>query len=338
LQKKAFVYYDTPPAKWVSKYGSITFNIGAEFPVAGMNEKGLVISLMALHNGGELPEKDERLSIGNTLAWVQYQLDTSATVKDVIETNKTIRCSDCKGIPTSLHYFVSDKNKNAAVIEFLRGEMVVHTGDELPIPLVTNWKYDSDVKKLVDFINFENQDVIEIFGKGSINTDSYTVVDETADPRFIIGTYKIKKYQKHPDKSLINAAFEILESLQFHSKKDDFINNQLTVVFEPINMQISFYTKNNSNIRKLNVKDFDLEKPSIGLMYSMDKDITDPKNDFFPYSNTMNKNQIKKYFIPISEGFGVTEDSLYYKRIQKGLKRMGNYPKTFQYSDNESTN
>jgi len=30
--------------------------------------------------------------------------------------------------------------------------MVVHTGDELPVPLVTNWKYDSEIKKLIEFI------------------------------------------------------------------------------------------------------------------------------------------------------------------------------------------
>lgn len=37
------------PAKWVSKYGSVTFNqYGRENPSGGMNESGLVIELMWL--------------------------------------------------------------------------------------------------------------------------------------------------------------------------------------------------------------------------------------------------------------------------------------------------
>ena len=37
------------PARWVSKYGSVTFNqYGREFPMGGINEAGLVIELMWL--------------------------------------------------------------------------------------------------------------------------------------------------------------------------------------------------------------------------------------------------------------------------------------------------
>ena len=334
IRKEALVYDDNP-AKWTSKYGSITFNIGKEFPVAGMNEKGLVISLMALQNGGKVPEKDDRLSIGNTLSWIQYQLDNSASVEDIIKANKNVRCFQGKAIPIPLHYLVSDKKGNTAVIEFLKGELIVHTGDELPIPLLTNWKYDSEIKKLVEFINFKEQDVISYFGNEALNTDSFTMTNNMDDPRSIIGTYKMKNYQRHLDKPLVDSAFEILESMQMYSKKDNSTNNQLATVFDSINMQIYFYTKNNPKIRKLNFKNFDLITPSMGLMYSMDKNITDVKKDFVTYSSVINTKQIRKYSFSIAETFQITKDSPEYKRLQKEYSDMAKYPETLQYPGKE---
>jgi penicillin V acylase-like amidase (Ntn superfamily) len=92
IKKTAFVENDKP-AKWTSKYGSITFNMGKEFPMAGMNEKGLVVALHSLDNGGKLPNKDKRATVGNGASWVQYQLDNSASIEDIIASDKIIRCS-----------------------------------------------------------------------------------------------------------------------------------------------------------------------------------------------------------------------------------------------------
>src|SRR5688572_29038273 len=49
VKKMAQLTEGENPAKWVSKWGSITFNqFGKEFPHGGMNEAGLVIELMWL--------------------------------------------------------------------------------------------------------------------------------------------------------------------------------------------------------------------------------------------------------------------------------------------------
>ena len=73
----------TNPAKWVSKYGSVTFSqYGRENPSGGMNEAGLVIELMWLDET-QYPKVDARPTVG-TLEWIQYQLDSSATVEEVI--------------------------------------------------------------------------------------------------------------------------------------------------------------------------------------------------------------------------------------------------------------
>lgn len=90
LEKTALVQPPAIPVKWVSKYGSITFNqIMIDMPMDGMNEKGLVIAQMALSES-KFPDKDNRPSLGG-LQWMQYQLDNSATLNDVIENNKKVR-------------------------------------------------------------------------------------------------------------------------------------------------------------------------------------------------------------------------------------------------------
>ena len=129
-------------AEWVSKYGSMTFNTaGYQLAWAGMNEKGLVMSTMAL---GETknPEPDERPPLASPL-WMQYIFDTCATVDELIATDKVVRIKD-----TVDHYLVCDASGDAAVIEFLDGKMVVHRQEALPIKALTNRVYSECVSEL----------------------------------------------------------------------------------------------------------------------------------------------------------------------------------------------
>jgi penicillin V acylase-like amidase (Ntn superfamily) len=276
IAKQAKIIHDIP-AKWTSKYGSITFNFSKEYPFAGMNEKGLVVSALVLENGGKIPEKDERPGVDINLPWVLYQLDNSASVEDVINSDKKIRPTLAEG-NSSMHFLVSDKAGNVAVIEFLRGKMVVHSGNELPVPLVTNYKYDSEIKKLVKFLKFGDGDKITALGTEPMNKDNWEKDTlNNGDLRSIMGTYLLKDYQKKLDNPLVEGAFEILKSITNDT-------NQFAAVFDPINMLIYYKTKKNPEIRKLDFKDFDFITPSMGLMYSMDKDFTDVKKDFEPYT------------------------------------------------------
>ncbi len=60
MAKTAFVEPDEKPAKWVSKYGSITFNqYGREFPTGGINEAGLVVETLLLLQA-QYPKADDR--------------------------------------------------------------------------------------------------------------------------------------------------------------------------------------------------------------------------------------------------------------------------------------
>ncbi|MEO8502378.1 MAG: linear amide C-N hydrolase [Acidobacteriota bacterium] len=126
---------------WTTAYGSVTFNqFGRDFPMGGMNEKGLVVELMWL-SGTEYPAADARSELG-VLEWIQYQLDTAATVSEVLQSDARVRIAG--SVP--LHYLISDRSGAVATVEFLDHRLVSHSGSTLPVAALTNSTYDKSVR------------------------------------------------------------------------------------------------------------------------------------------------------------------------------------------------
>lgn len=131
-------------ARWVSRYASVTFNqYGQELPNGGMNEKGLVVEVMWLA-GSVYPEADDRPAI-NELQWIQYQLDVSATVAEVVASAPKLRVSPAYA---RVHTMACDVTGACATFEYLDGELVVHAGDALPFCALTNHTYAESVSWL----------------------------------------------------------------------------------------------------------------------------------------------------------------------------------------------
>ena len=148
LGKTAFLLAPGSPAKWTSRFGSVTFNqFGREMPYGGMNEAGLVVENMQL-GGTSYAAPDARPAI-NLTQWVQYQLDNCRTVAEVIATDKALRVENpppaLRG-QACMHYLVCDASGDCATIEFLEGKTVVHRGATLPCPVLANDTYDASTK------------------------------------------------------------------------------------------------------------------------------------------------------------------------------------------------
>jgi len=142
VAKRAFTVGTETAAQWVSRYGSVTFNqYGRELPCGGMNEAGLAIEIMWLDET-VYPAPDERPVVSN-LQWVQYQLDLAASVEEVVASDANVRV-EASG-SARVHYLVADRSGAAAVVELLGGEMVVHTGGDLPVPALTNDTYAASI-------------------------------------------------------------------------------------------------------------------------------------------------------------------------------------------------
>ena len=139
LQKSAFA--TNSGLQWVSRFGSLTFNqFGHEFPNGGMNEAGLVVELMEAEEACQYPN-DSRPSL-TELQWIQYQLDCSASVEDVLASDRRIRIQ-AGSFP--LHFLVADRTGHCATIEFLGGQLVCHTDSSLPVAAFSNHTYDTSL-------------------------------------------------------------------------------------------------------------------------------------------------------------------------------------------------
>ncbi len=190
------------PAKWVSAYGSVTFNqFGREFPLGGMNEAGLVIELMWL-TPTEYPNADRRPTL-RELQWVQYQLDTAATVQDVIASDKAIRIEVNEGTP--IHFLLCDRKGGAAAIEFLGGRMRAYTGQDLPVKALTNSTYEYCL------------DFLELSGANEAQP-SFTKADNSRR-RFVYAAKGIEAWDAKASGDPVGHAFGILDKCDLpHSK------------------------------------------------------------------------------------------------------------------------
>ncbi len=78
------------PARWTNRYGSVTFNLyGYDWTWGGMNEAGLSCSSMLLSET-KYSKADSRPSIFAG-QWLQYQLDNSASISDVLASITKVR-------------------------------------------------------------------------------------------------------------------------------------------------------------------------------------------------------------------------------------------------------
>lgn len=167
------------PARWTSKYGSLTFNqYGRENPTGGMNERGLVVELMWL-SGTTYPPPDRRPQLSE-LEWVQYQLDTAATVAEVVASLDNVRIAR-DSVP--LHFLIADRNDDVASIEFLNGKAVVHRGNDLPHRALANDPYERSLDAMKKGAN----DRFARAAKGVANATNvnaaFALLDRVADPR-----------------------------------------------------------------------------------------------------------------------------------------------------------
>jgi choloylglycine hydrolase len=259
----------TNPAKWVSKYGSVTFNqYGRENPSGGLNEAGLVIELMWLDET-RYPKADDRPTVG-TLEWIQYQLDNSATVAEVIANSDRIRISSL--VP--LHYLVNDKAGDTATIEFLGGQLVAHRGPSLPVATLANDTY----VKSVDY------------SKTTANGKART--NRSLD-RFVRAAQKTSEFDKQTrsESDAVNYAFEILSSVAQER------STQWSIIYDQKRMKIHFRTLQTPQIKTIDAKAFDYSCGTAVKILDMNaKTSGDVMARFTDYTRKANRDLIDRSF------------------------------------------
>ncbi len=122
---------------WTAKYGSIVaagYDIGT---CDGMNEKGLVASLLFLPETIYSLPGDTRPVMGISI-WTQYVLDNFATVREAVDELKkeTFRIDAPRlpnGSESTLHLAITDETGNTAILEYLDGKLSIHEGKQYQV-------------------------------------------------------------------------------------------------------------------------------------------------------------------------------------------------------------
>ncbi len=285
---------DKDAAKWVSKYGSVTFNqYGRENPSGGMNEAGLVIELMWLDDT-QYPKADGSQTV-DVLEWIQYQLDTAATTADVIRNSENLRIDS----EVKLHYLVNDKNGNTATIEFLNGKFAPHTGEKLPVPALTNDTYD----RSLDYAKKTN--AAKARGVGSLE-------------RFARAAEKTKEFDKQDPKSekeAVDYAFGILSNVAQPGA------TQWSIVYDQKRGKIHFRSLQSPQIKSIDTRVFDYSCGSPVKIFDVNaKDGGDVSALFKDYTRAANRDLIERAF----------NGTDFLKNIPAGVKDLlASYPESF---------
>ena len=268
VEKSAVSEGRSNPARWMSKYGSVTFNqYGRENPSGGMNEAGLVIELM-WHAEAQYP-KTAAPTVG-TLEWIQYQLDTSSTVAEVITNSDKVRIAS--EIP--LHYLVSDKAGNSATIEFLNGKLLAHVGKNLTVTALTNDSYEKSVK-YAGATPFEK-------ARSNSSLD-----------RFVRAAHSTAEFERQPktEQQAVNYAFEILSNVAQPGY------TQWSIVYDQKRAKIYFRTLQSPQIKMIETTAFDYSCASAVKMFDANsKESGDVTLKFADYTRSANRSLIERSF------------------------------------------
>ena len=284
---------ETPknPARWTSRYGSVTFNqYGRENPSGGMNEAGLVIELMWLDDT-QYPGTDERPTVG-TLEWIQYQLDTSATVSEVAKNAETVRIAS----EIKLHYLVNDRAGSTATIEFLNGKLVVHTGETLGAAALANDTYERSAKYAKAVATPTGEMSLDRFSRAAERTRAFYAKPRTGQ-------------------EAIDYAFETLENVAQSG------STQWSIVYDQARRVIRFRSRQQRSIKTIDTSKLDYRCESPVRYFDINAAGTgDVTPRFLDYTNHANRDLIERSF----------NGTPFLRSVPADLKdQAAGYPETF---------
>lgn len=262
------------PAHWTSTYGSLTFNqYGRELPMGGMNEIGLVVEVMWLDET-KYPEPDSRPAIDN-LQWVQYQLDNSSIVEEVINSDSLVRIRPGGG--ATIHYLVSDRMGHCASIEFIDGKLVYHTGETMAVKTLTNDTYSASIEFLKKHEGFGGKLPIPD-GPGSLE-------------RFVRASKFIKTYDPKISKSAVDYAFDILANVA----QSEW--TKWSIVYDIQNLRVYFRTFANRETRYIDLDSLDFSCTTDVKVLDMNAEGSgNILDDFLDYTQEVNRKLIGNVF------------------------------------------
>jgi choloylglycine hydrolase len=329
---------DAKPAAWTSRFGSITFNYLERVPIEGINEAGLVIQNLIMRGEGvQYPEPDSRAAIDYVL-WTEYLLDNFKSVEEVIASDKDVRICHIQPPPLERmhrHALIADSTGNCAIIEFIGGKMVCHTGENLPVKVLTNNTYDTSMEYVRTYTGFGGTEPITV----TRNLIAYADAATNSLPRFALAADMVRKFDSWSfvdhELSFVNRssrcisdanmaqiyglqtsgpavdyAFDILSSVS--QPTDSFSPTMWSTVYDITNRTVYFQTTETGQVRYVQLSTFDFSCSPVKAL-DINADLandgyanlsSDVSRSFIDLTGNINR-QLMRSFAP-----GVTDELL----------------------------
>lgn len=291
------------PAVWISKYGSVSFNMfGCDWAWGGMNEAGLAASTMILDET-QYPKPDPRPSVflGQ---WLQYQLDNSASVDEVLSSNANLRIRSTEQ-RLKAHYFFSDRSGNCGVVEFLEGRFVAYTKATMPVKVLVNDRYDVSLSVWEKF--------------KALAGDSRRFIGDLSYQRFVRTAMILDRWQPANDLTSVQEAFSILGTATY--KRHRHTHTQWQIVFDSRNRSIHYRTKKDMRLKSIGFEKihFSCQKPI--MFRNIDAFFGKSGTEgFLPLTFEINREMCKRAF---------RFDPLKPESSNRRFERVSRYPETF---------
>lgn len=262
-------------ASWESKFGSVTFNQhGREFPLGGINEKGLLVEIMWL-DSSVYPKAGETPTV-NELQWIQYHLDNYDSVEKMVADKDKVVVAK---VYAPVHYMACDATGSCATFEYVKGEMKVHSGAALEVPTLANDTYADSLAFLKKHVGFGGE--LELpEGPESL-------------PRFARATAGAKAFDPKGETSAVKHAFGVLKSVA-QGKRSVF-----NIVYEPKAKVVHFRTIQKPEVKTVQLAKFDFActDPLETKVLDMNEDFSgDVSEKFVDYKRELNRKIIETSF------------------------------------------
>jgi penicillin V acylase-like amidase (Ntn superfamily) len=217
------------PARWTSKYASLTFNqFGREMPNGGMNEAGLVVEVMWLETT-VMPPIDARPTV-NELQFIQWLLDQFGTAAEAVTHAQDVRVHRVYG---RVHYLACDAGGACAALEHVGGRLVVTSGPALKVPVLTNTTYAESLEFLGMHQGFGGKDPLPV------GTDSL--------PRFVRAAAHTTRDAAFP---IPAAAFAVLDDVRM----PDY--TKWNIVYAPKRQRLYWRTSAQGAVKSVDLRKF----------------------------------------------------------------------------------
>lgn len=256
---------------WTSIYGSLTFNqYGHELPNSGINEKGLTVEVMVLEKS-TFPEVSNLPSI-NESQWVQYILDTSATLEDAKANASKVRISK---ILIPLHYVICDATNECAAFESLEGKQVIIEKSDFEPRVLANSTYQQSSTYLRGHLGFG--------GTRPIPTGSQTSLN-----RFLYASDQLRSWDGSGDP--VDFGFSGLSRVTNKS-------TQWKTVYNLTNQIVTYSTKTRPSRKVIDLQDASIDwscgtgAKTLPIINQLAGTITEK---FVPYSDAENEALVRK--------------------------------------------